>query len=212
MALNLLNCRLPDVNHRQPFAMLTQDLLGHETAVTRNEVLAHRSSPRLQECFGSGEAPSGRASPRPPAAASAAASPTPAGADDRSWRDPSQRTTAHSAWNLILGDSSRSISYQRHPQWHIELFFKSIKQNLRIRHFYGTSENAVKTQIWTTVCIYVLAAIVKKELALDVSLDTFLQVLSVHSFERIPILQTFSDGDSGTDATALPNQLNLFNT
>jgi hypothetical protein len=85
------------LNHRQPFAMLTQDLLGHETTVTRNEVLAHPSSPRLQECFGSGEAPSGRASPRPPAAASAAASPTTAGADDRSWRDPSQRTTAHSA-------------------------------------------------------------------------------------------------------------------
>ena len=74
----------------------------------------------------------------------------------------------------------------------LELFFKWIKQNLRIRHFYGTSENAVKTQIWTAVCVYVLAAIVKKELALDVSLYTFLQVLSVHSFERIPILQVRS--------------------
>ena len=56
-------------------------------------------------------------------------------------------------------------------------------QNLRIRHFYGTSENAVKTQIWTAVCVYELAAIVKKELALDVALYTFLQILSVHSFD-----------------------------
>jgi hypothetical protein len=60
----------------------------------------------------------------------------------------------------------------------------SIKQHLCIRHFYGTSENAVKTQIWTALCVYVLAAIVKKQLALDVSLYTFLQVLSVPSFER----------------------------
>jgi len=96
-------------------------------------------------------------------------------------------------------------------RWQVELFFKWIKQHLRIRHFYGTSENAVKTQIWTAVCVYVLAAIVKKELAIDVSLYTFLQILSVHSFEKIPILQAFSDGNSGPAATAFPNQLNLFN-
>ena len=81
-------------------------------------------------------------------------------------------------------------------RWEVELFFKWIKQNLRIRHFYGTSENAVKTQIWTAVCVYVLAAIVKKELALDVALYTFLQILSVHSFEKIPWHRHFS--------TALP--------
>jgi IS4 transposase len=65
-------------------------------------------------------------------------------------------------------------------RWQVELFFKWIKQHLRIRHFFGTSENAVKTQIWTAVCFYVLAAIIKKELALDTSLSTFLQILSVH--------------------------------
>jgi IS4 transposase len=97
-------------------------------------------------------------------------------------------------------------------RWKVELFFKWIKQHLRIRHFYGTSENAVKTQIWTAVCVYVLAAIVKKELALDVSLYTFLQVLSVHSFEKIPISQAFSDGDPSSITGVLPNQLNLFNT
>jgi len=95
-------------------------------------------------------------------------------------------------------------------RWQVELFFKWIKQHLRIRHFYGTSENAVKTQIWTAVCVYVLAAIVKKELAIDVSLYTFLQILSVHSFDKIPILQAFSDWTSGSAATSLPNQLNLF--
>jgi IS4 transposase len=97
-------------------------------------------------------------------------------------------------------------------RWQVELFFKWIKQNLRIRHFYGTSENAVKTQIWTAVCVYVLAAIVKKELALDVALYTFLQVLSVHSFEKIPILQAFSQGDSSPAVTTSTKQLNLFNT
>ena len=91
-------------------------------------------------------------------------------------------------------------------RWQVELFFKWIKQHLRIRHFYGTSENAVKT----AVCVYVLAAIVKKELAIDVSLYTFLQILSVHSFDKIPILQAFSDWTSGSAATSLPNQLNLF--
>ena len=97
-------------------------------------------------------------------------------------------------------------------RWQVELFFKWIKQNLRIRHFYGTSENAVKTQIWTAVCVYVLAAVVKKELALDVALYTFLQILSVLSFEKIPILQAFSHGDPNPDPTTLAKQLNLFNT
>src|SRR3974390_755201 len=97
-------------------------------------------------------------------------------------------------------------------RWQVELFFKWIKQHLRIRHFYGTSENAVKTQIWTAVCVYVLAAIVKKELALDVALYTFLQILSVYSFEKIPILQAFSQGDPSPTATTLTKQLNLFNT
>ena len=97
-------------------------------------------------------------------------------------------------------------------RWQVELFFKWIKQNLRIRHFYGTSENAVKMKIWTAVCVYVLVAIVKKELALDVALYTFLQILSVHSFEKIPILQAFSQGDPSPAPTTLTKQLNLFNT
>lgn len=103
-------------------------------------------------------------------------------------------------------------NYQRQHVWGIELFFKWIKQHLRIRHFFGTSENAVKTQIWTAVCVYVLAAIIKKELALDVSLYTFLQILSVHSFEKIQLFRAFQDADDDNDEGSPYNQLNLFNT
>lgn len=97
-------------------------------------------------------------------------------------------------------------------RWQVELFFKWIKQNLHIRHFYGTSENAVKTQIWTAVCVYVLAAIIKNELALDISLYTFLQVLSVHSFEKIQLSCAFLGVDPSNLPSSSPNQLNLFGT
>ena len=90
------------------------------------------------------------------------------------------------------------------------LFFKWIKQHLRIHHFFGTSENAVKTQIWTAVCVYVLAAIIKKELALNVSLYTFLQILSVHSFEKVPLSRAFQDVYDDKCNAAPDNQLNLF--
>ena len=77
-------------------------------------------------------------------------------------------------------------------RWHIEIFFKWIKQHLRIKAFYGTTENAVKTQIWIAIAVYVLVAIVKKQLHLDLSLYTILQILSVTLFEKTPILEGFS--------------------
>ena len=95
-------------------------------------------------------------------------------------------------------------------RWQVELFFKWIKQHLRIKHFYGTSENAVKTQIWTAVCVYALAAIIKKELALEVSLYTFLQILSVHSFEKVEISRAFHDHVGDRSSPSTDNQLNLF--
>ncbi len=95
-------------------------------------------------------------------------------------------------------------------RWQVELFFKWIKQNLRIKHFFGTSENAVKTQIWTAVCVYVLVAIIKKELALNVSLYTFLQILSVHSFEKIQLSCAFQECDAENQSPQSTNQLNLF--
>jgi hypothetical protein len=87
---------------------------------------------------------------------------------------------------------------------YVASLFKWVKQNLRIKRFYGTSENAVKTQIWIAVSVYVLIAIVKKELKLDASLYTLLQILSVSLFEKMPISQAFSgyglqSGDVQTD-------------
>jgi Domain of unknown function (DUF4372)/Transposase DDE domain len=95
-------------------------------------------------------------------------------------------------------------------RWQIELFFKWIKQHLRIKKFFGTTENAVKTQIWIAVSVYVLVAILKKRLQLEASLYTILQILSVTIFERIPILQVFSSIEYKTKEGMFPNQLNLF--
>ena len=94
-------------------------------------------------------------------------------------------------------------------RWQVELFFKWIKQHLRIKAFYGTSENALKTQIWIAISVYVLVAIVKKRLKLDRSLYTILQILSVTTFEKTPILQVLSLPNYETDTIDGDNQLNL---
>jgi len=96
-------------------------------------------------------------------------------------------------------------------RWKIELFFKWIKQHLRLKAFYGTSENAVKTQIWIAIAVYVLVAIVKKELKSDRSLYTILQVLSVSLFEKVPISQLLNEikPQNGKDDSS--TQLVLFN-
>ena len=96
-------------------------------------------------------------------------------------------------------------------RWQVELFFKWIKQHLRIKAFYGTSENAVKTQVWTSICVYVLVAIVKKRLNLKLSLYTILQILSVTLFEKSPILQALSSGNYQIENNRDDTQLNLFN-
>ena len=95
-------------------------------------------------------------------------------------------------------------------RWKVELFFKWIKQHLRIKAFYGTSENAVKTQIWTAVSVYVLVAILKKRLGLGPSLHQILQVLSVTLFEKTPIVRAFHDIDSKDPHPSISNQLILF--
>ncbi len=95
-------------------------------------------------------------------------------------------------------------------RWQVELFFKWIKQHLRIKRFFGTSENAVKTQIWIAVSVYVLVAIVKKRLALDASLYTLLQILSVTLFEKMPIHQALAQDDPKCNTLQITNQLNLF--
>ena len=95
-------------------------------------------------------------------------------------------------------------------RWHVELFFKWIKQHLKIKSFYGTSENAVKTQIWIAISVYVLIAIVKKRLNLDISLYTFLQILSVTPFEKVNILQLVTGSHYKTENNYICNQLELF--
>jgi hypothetical protein len=95
-------------------------------------------------------------------------------------------------------------------RWQVELFFKWIKQHLRIKKFLGTSENAVKTQIWCAVSTYVLIAIVKKELQLDASLYTLLQILSVSVFEKTQLFQAFADSTPLNIQNDSANQLNLF--
>jgi len=95
-------------------------------------------------------------------------------------------------------------------RWQVELFFKWIKQHLRIKAFFGTSQNAVKTQIWIAVSVYVLVAIVRKRLGLEVTLYQILQILSVTLFEKTPILQALQPPDSQENLPDSANQLNLF--
>src|SRR5256885_1937875 len=95
-------------------------------------------------------------------------------------------------------------------RWQVELFFKWIKQHLRIKAFYGTSENAVKTQIWVAVSVYVLVAIVRKRLALEASLYQILQILSVTLFEKTPILRALQASNSQEESSDPGNQLILF--
>jgi hypothetical protein len=95
-------------------------------------------------------------------------------------------------------------------RWQVELFFRWIKQNLRIKTFYGTSENAVKAQIWIAVSVYVLVAIMRKRLKIKASLYTILQVLSVTIFERMPLLQALTDADYRNETDKSNNQLILF--
>lgn len=96
-------------------------------------------------------------------------------------------------------------------RWHIELFFKWIKQHLRIKRFFGTSENAVKTQLWIAVSVYVLVAIIRKKLELDTQLYRMLQVLSVMPFEKIPLKQALGSIQPRNQNPDHDNQLNLFN-
>ncbi len=110
--------------------------------------------------------------------------------------------------NFVLPALTIALIYK--SRWQIELFFKWIKQHLRIKAFFGTSENAVKTQLWIAVSVYVLVAIIRKHLGLEVSLYQILQILSVTLFEKTPILQAFQAFDSQPDLVDSGNQLNLF--
>jgi len=122
----------------------------------------------------------------------------------------SGRTLIFLTNNTVLPALTIALLYK--SRWQIELFFKWIKQHLRIKRFYGTSKNAVKTQIWVAVSIYVLIAIIKKKLNLDTSLYTLLQILSITLFEKMPLQQALQTMKERSNIMENQNQLNLFNS
>ena len=95
-------------------------------------------------------------------------------------------------------------------RWQIELFFKWIKQHLRINNFYGRSPNAVKTQVWIAISVYVLVAIVRKRLGVERDLYTLLQILSLCLFEKVPLQQALTGPTYTLESGGIPNQLSLF--
>jgi len=125
------------------------------------------------------------------------------------FKDPeSEKTLVFLTNQFALPAASICALYK--SRWQVELFFKWIKQHLRIKQFYGTSDNAVKTQIWIAVSVYVLVAIVKKRLALEASLYTLLQIFSVTLFEKMPMPQALSETGTTFEENEIGKQLNLF--
>jgi hypothetical protein len=110
--------------------------------------------------------------------------------------------------NFVLPALTIAMLYKL--RWQVELFFRWIKQNLRIKSFYGTSANAVKTQIWVAITVYALVAIIKKRLRLELPLYSFLQILSVRAFEKVPLNQLLTDPDDQINPAYDHNQLVLF--
>jgi len=127
------------------------------------------------------------------------------------FKDPeTDKTLVFLTNNFTLSAATICALYK--SRWQVELFFKWIKQHLRIQRFYGTSENAVKSQIWIAVSVYVLVAIIKKRLNLDASLYTLLQILSVTLFENMPIQQALQGIAGQVENSDCSNQLNLFDS
>lgn len=124
------------------------------------------------------------------------------------YRDPEGRVLVFLTNDFSLPALTVAELYK--GRWQIELFFKWIKQHLRIKAFYGTSENAVKTQIWIAVCVYLLIAIAKKRLKIEQPLYTILQILSVSVFEKMPLLQAFQEMECTIKGGDFCNQLQLF--
>jgi len=102
-----------------------------------------------------------------------------------------------------------TISELYRQRWQIEIFFRWVKQNLRIRSFYGTTPNAVRVQLWTAICTYLAVAITRKQLGLPRSLTAVLQILSVNAFQKVPIVELFAELDTSEPHSNTPNQLTL---
>jgi len=125
------------------------------------------------------------------------------------FKDPKSKKTLVFLTNQLTFPAATICALYK-SRWQVELFFKWIKQHLRIKKFYGTSDNAVRTQIWIAVSVYVLVAIVKKRLALEASLYTLLQVFSITLFEKMPMAQVLSETSTTFEDHGIDTQLNLF--
>ena len=117
-------------------------------------------------------------------------------------------------WTFLTNDFTLpafTVAELYRYRWQVELFFKWIKQHLRIKAFYGTSSNAVKTQVWIAITVYVLMAIVRKCLRIERDLYTILQILSLSLFEKLPLAQVLTDSTRTLNHNGFCNQLELFN-
>ena len=123
--------------------------------------------------------------------------------------DDTQRRFTYLTNNFML--VALNIAQLYKARGRVELFFKWIKQNLRIKAFYGTSDNAARTQIWIAISVYVLVAVIKKQLDVNRSLGEILQILSITLFEKTPVLQAFSMRIDQKEDNGSHNQLSLFN-
>ena len=133
----------------------------------------------------------------------------------RHWPDLMRRVSIHDLeqsmrlafWTNQWTLSAATISELYRQRWQIELFFRWVKQSLRIRTFYGTSPNAVRVQLWSAICVYLAIAITRKELGLTTNLTTFVQVLSVHALSKVPIAELFTKLDTSRTHFDTPEQL-----
>ncbi len=112
--------------------------------------------------------------------------------------------------NVVVLTNDFTLPALYRARWQIELFFKWIKQHLRIKRYFGTSANAVQTQLWIAISVYVLVATARKRLEIERDLYTLLQILSVHLFEKAPLAQVLAGPDYTLDDTHVRNQLRLF--
>jgi hypothetical protein len=140
-----------------------------------------------------------------------------AAASRRNWPEPMRRIgifdSEHARrmafWTNQWTLPAATISELYRQRWQIEIFFRWVKQNLRIRSFYGTTPNAVRVQLWTAICTYLAVAITRKQLGLTRFLTTVLQILSVNAFQKVPVMELFAESETDASSTNIPNQLNL---
>jgi hypothetical protein len=140
-----------------------------------------------------------------------------AAASRRNWPTPMRRIGIFDAeharrmafWTNQWTLPAATISELYRLRWQIELFFRWIKQNLRIRGFYGTTPNAVRVQLWSAICTYLAVAITRKQLGLTRPLSTMLQIISVNAFQKMPLTELFAETDTSATAPDIPNQLTL---